>query len=279
MEIARTSNYSPPVDQLLTYGEARNVAPRDWPNYLELGLGPEHIPDLIRVASDEQLNWADSDSLEVWAPVHAWRTLGQLHAEATIEPLLSLFEPLEENDWAKDELPDVLGMIGPAALPALAAHIADISHDESARISAITSVEKIRTYWPEARPACVALLMGQLELFTKNEPEVNGFLILSLVELKAIEAAPLMERAFAAGRVDPIVMDDWEDVQVELGLKSPEEVEQSRPRRVPDALFPSAARDMVPPRISSNVHREREATHKKAKSQTAKQSRKKNRKR
>ena len=39
-----------------------------------------------------------------------------------------------------------------------------------------------------------------------------------LAELKVVEAAPLMEEAFAARRVDDMVMGDWEDVQIELGL-------------------------------------------------------------
>jgi len=43
MERAQTSSYAPPVDQLLTYGEGQNASPDDWPNYLELGLGPEQM--------------------------------------------------------------------------------------------------------------------------------------------------------------------------------------------------------------------------------------------
>ena len=279
MEKAHTSSYAPPVDQLLTYGEGQSVSADDWPNYLELGLGPEQIPELIRMATDEDLNWADSDSLEVWAPIHAWRALGQLRAEAAVEPLLSLFESLEESDWVMEELPEVFAMIGPAALPALAAYIADVSYDEEARISAIPSVEQIGTRWPEARPACVALLIEQLERFAENEPEVNGFLVLGLVELHATEAAPLMERAFAARSVDPTVMGDWEDVQVELGLQSADVVAQRRVQRLPETPFPSAAHQRTPLQISPQESHQREAAHKKAKSQMAKQSRKKNRKR
>jgi hypothetical protein len=50
--------------------------------------------------------------------------------------------------------------------------------------------------------ACIALLIKQLEQFTGNEPGINAFLIVALVELQATEAAPLMERAFAARCVD-----------------------------------------------------------------------------
>lgn len=279
MEHTSISDYTPPVDKLLTYGEAKSVVPDQWPNYPELGLKPEHIPDLIRMATDEKLNWADSESLEVWAPIHAWRALGQLQAEAAVGPLLALFEDLEDSDWVMEELPEVFGMIGSAALPALAAYIADVSFDEEARISAIPSVEKIGMRWPEARLASIALLMKQLELFAENEPEINGFLVLGLIELKATEALPLIEQAFAARRVDLTIMGDWGDVQIEFGLKSPEEVEQERSKRLPETPFPSPEEKMIAPQISSKEHHQREATRKKTKSKMANQSRKKNRKR
>ncbi|MBD2096750.1 hypothetical protein H6F90_16730 [Trichocoleus sp. FACHB-591] len=48
------SDYAPPVDRLLTFGDCRDSI-ADWPDYLKaLELGPEHIPDLIRMAADEE---------------------------------------------------------------------------------------------------------------------------------------------------------------------------------------------------------------------------------
>lgn len=279
-EIDRTSSYSPPVDRLLTYGEADVVEADDWPNYLELGLGPEHIPDLIRMATDEKLNEADRDSLEFWAPIHAWRALGQLRAEAAIEPLLSLFDLLDDSEWVMEELPEVFGMIGPAALPALAAYMADRSHKKWPLINASSSVQSIATRWPEARSESVAILSKQLEQFAENDPEFNAFLILALVHLEAKEAAPLMEQAFAADRVEYFVLGDWDDVQVRLGLKSAEEVEQRRSERIAETLPPSTAREMTVPQVSSEPRRRSEAAlRKKTKNKMAKQSRKKNRKR
>ena len=279
METDSKTSYQPPVDKLLTYGESNLMTPDEWPDYQELGIGPEHIPDLIRMATDEELNEADSESREVWAPIHAWRALGQLRAEAAVEPLLTLFESLDDSDWVTEELPEVFAMIGPAALPALAAYIADVSHDVEARISAIPSVEKIGTRWPEARSASVALLMEQLERFAENEPEINGFLVLGLVELHATEAASLIERAFASRRVDLTIMGDWVDAQVELGLLSAEEAGQRRPKELPQTPFLTAARETVSLPVSSKEIRQRVAGHKKSKGKMAKQSRKKNRKR
>ena len=39
------------------------------------------------------------------------------------------------------------------------------------------------------------------------------------MELEAVEAAPLMERAFVANLVDESLRGDWEEVQMDLGLK------------------------------------------------------------
>jgi hypothetical protein len=155
-----TNPYLPPVDKLLAYGDARNF--RDWPDYRQLGLGPEHVPDLIRMTTDDDLLWADSESLEVWAPIHAWRALGQLRAEAAIEPLLTLFDALDAEDWILEEMPEVYALIGPAAIPALTAYLADTSHLLFSRVAASGCLQHIGAAHPEARAECVAAITYQL---------------------------------------------------------------------------------------------------------------------
>ncbi len=282
------NSYAPPVDKLLTYGDAHEHGgnPQDWPEYLELGIGPEHIPDLIRMATDEELRWADSESLEVWAPIHAWRTLGALHAEAAIEPLLSLLKEIDENDddWVQEELPEVYGRIGPAAIPALAAYMADKTHHLWARVAVVDSLEKIAKMHPESRDECVAILTRQLEQFAENDEELNGFLVSDLVKLKAVEAAPLMERAFAADRVDTFLMGDWYDVQVELGLISREEaLEAQRNQAVVQSVLSNigtgGSASVSAHAYTRHTSRRSGGDRKKAKSKMAKQSRKKNKKR
>ncbi len=60
------SDYQPPVSKLLNYGNCRNY--KEWPNYVqELNLEEKHIPELIKMATDEELNQGDSDSQEVWS--------------------------------------------------------------------------------------------------------------------------------------------------------------------------------------------------------------------
>lgn len=272
------ASYSPPVDKLLTLGDCRNF--RGWPNYLELGLGPEHIPDLIRMAIDDELNWAASDSLEVWAPVHAWRALGQLHAEAAVEPLMRLLHELEGSDWPGEELPKVYGMIGAAAIPALTAYLADKSHGWHPRAVAAESLEQIGKMHPEVRAECVAALTRQLEQFAEDDPTLNSFVICSLIGLKAVESAPMIERTFTANCVERFVVGDWEDVQVSLGLR---EARGERPKRGSTSEFLLRLSSLAdrPPLTDQEAAPQQQAEHKakaKAKRKMAEKSRKRNRK-
>ena len=68
-----------------------------------MGLGEADIAELIRMATDERLNNADGNSPEVWAPVHAWRTLAQLRAVVAVEPLLGLLG--KEYEWVEIDFP------------------------------------------------------------------------------------------------------------------------------------------------------------------------------
>jgi len=209
--------YSPPVDRLLTLGEGPARA-HPWPDYLEFGLHQEHVPDLIRMVTDDTLLWADSDSPEVWATIHAWRALGQLRAEEAVQPLVDLLPEVEDSDWAMEELPVVFRMIGPPAMQALSTYAADSANELWTRIAAARGLREIVEEHPGVRDEVVAVLIQILEKWYRNDETLNAFLIHDLVELRATEAAPLMEQVFAEGRVDLAVRGDWEDVQVDLGL-------------------------------------------------------------
>ena len=211
-------NYPMPVAKLLTLGDPRGE--REWRDYLKLGFTAEHVPDLIRMALDTELWLADSESKEVWANLHAWRTLGQLRAEAAAEPLLELFQRIDDDgdDWVGEELPKVYGLIGPVAINALSDYIADSSHGLWARIGAARSIEHIGQKHSSARAECAVALARALEKFDAQEPELNASLISDLCDLGPMDSLPLIERAFTSKRVDESVRGDWQDIQIELGL-------------------------------------------------------------
>lgn len=211
--------YTAPVDRLLRAGDPRGE--QEWPDYPKTyGLTAEHVPELIRMATDRKLFWANENSTDVWAPIHAWRALGQLHAAEAVEPLLQFMSAEDDPEWMGEELPSVFALIGPAAIPALAAYLADRAHGVNPRITAANALQSIAAAHPEARAEVVAVLAGQLEQYAEDDEAVNGFIVSDLVDLQAVETAPLMQRAFAADKVDLLVRGDWGDVQVDLGLKT-----------------------------------------------------------
>jgi Protein of unknown function (DUF1186) len=220
--------YTDPVAKLLTYGDCSQMDLRQWPNYLEeVGLTSADIPELIRMATDPIFWELDSERIEVWAPIHAWRSLGQLKAEAASAPLIELFHI--DIDWVSEELPEVYAMIGPAAVPALSDYLANDSQDPWNRVTASSSLRQIAQKYPDHQDACVTPILQQLEAFEDNEIELNTMLISDLMDLKVVEAAPLIEQIFAAEKVDEFMIGTWAAIQVELGLKqeadfSPEEL-------------------------------------------------------
>jgi hypothetical protein len=217
--------YSPPVAQLLTLGAIDPLmkAKEPWHDYRALGLGPEHIPELIALATST-LSEEEKESDAAFAPWHACRALGQLGAKEAVAPLLRwLGGPGEEgvDDLMDAEaLPGMFARLGPEILPALLAYLEERGHPQNGRITVVDALGEMAREHPEAAEACKAALVQQLERFEENDAEYNAQLVFELTTLKAVEAAPVIERAFAAGQVDEGLPGDWEEVQVALGLKT-----------------------------------------------------------
>lgn len=210
--------YTEPVASLMTLGDVRNAP--EWLDYLSFGFTEEHVPELCRMILDEELWWADGDSDEVWSALHAWRTLGQLRAESAIPCLIELLGRIDEydDDWTSGELPIVFGMIGRGAVEPLRDVLADNNQGEWARVAAGRALAEIGQRHPELRAACVAALSRQLEQSAGQDLMSNALLIDDLIDLNAVEAAPVIEQAFAANKVDLMVQGDWEEVEIALGL-------------------------------------------------------------
>ncbi len=210
--------YADPVAKLLTYtGDGH--PPDPWPDYLALGLGREHVPDLIRMATDEALNNADGGSPEVWAPLHAWRALGQLRAEEAARPLLSLFDTDTFSDWITEELPEVFGMIGGAAIAPLRDFLADDAIDPERRISIPECLQRIAANHPDHRDECVGALVRQLEKHDTDAGFLNGFVVLGLCEIGATETLGVIRQAYARNCVDLAILGDVEDAEIEMGVR------------------------------------------------------------
>ena len=217
-----TTAYPPPVHQLLTLGKSAIDQRCD---YAALGLARSDAPALIRMATDEQLHNGAQDSPVVWAPIHAWRALVQLRAEEGIAPLVNLFRRLDDemDDWVSGNLTKDLAQFGAAALEPLTAFLANTAHGEWARMAAARAIGNVGEAHPELRLDCIARLGAQLERFAEQTDTLNAFLVSPLWDLRAVEAMPVLERAFASGLVDESINGDLEDVQIQFGLKTERE--------------------------------------------------------
>lgn len=227
--------YSHPVSQLLEYG---NIEFRQYPDYLALGFTDEHIPELIRLMQDEFDDYDENDASKIrWAaPIHAWRTLAQLKAEAAIPAFLSLLYEIDEkdNDLACEEFPELLAMIGSAAIPALQSYLHNEQHGLYARVAAAHALEQIGNAHPEARLSCIECLEKTLAFYRSNDEDLNGFLISYLVDLRSIDSLPLIRKVFAAELIDLQMEGDIEDVEIRLGVRT----KRSTPRPRLSPSFP-----------------------------------------
>lgn len=265
-----TSSYHPPAARLLTLGR-EPATRRTWPDYRNLGLSDRHVPELVRMATDPALFEADEWSAESWAPVHAWRALGQLEAASAAAPLFALLERAADDPLVHEEVPAVLGMIGPPSLATATLWLFDETRDEPLRFIAARVLAEVAHEYPERRDEAVAVLVQQLKDWPHQSPALNAILIAHLAELREAAAAPLIEAAYAAGAVDLAVHGDWEDVQVDLGLLD-ERVTPPTPGSYFDPDADHAPRPARQP--SPNA-----AASAKARRKAEKQSRKRNRKR
>jgi hypothetical protein len=215
------AGYAAPVRRLLSVGEARSYDPSDWPDYrARFGLEREHIGDLIRMACDAELNQAESTSSEVWAPMHAWRALGQMRAEEAVAPLLAFLKTAEDDEAAAEELPAVFGMIGQAAVRPISEFLSDRSNPEAAVSTALIGIKEIAARHPECRSECVGILVRTLEPQAEMDPLIGGLAVSALIDLRAVEAIDAVRDAFRRDAVDISIGGDVEDVEIALGLRA-----------------------------------------------------------
>lgn len=191
-----------------------------WLNYLSLGLTEADLPELVELMSDPSLHEAYDDSQEVWVPLHCWRALGQLKTVAALDPILAVLDMLPEDDWLSDDFAKIAVLIGPQALPRLAAYLADEDKNEDNLMGVSDAITSLGQADPSIKDECVRELSKQLERFKHNPPCLNGMLVSALLDLKALDSLDTIRRAYEADAVDLSICGDLEDVEIDLGLRS-----------------------------------------------------------
>ena len=229
--------YTEPVSKLLTLGRPDN---RGWLDYLKMGITSADIPELIRLLEDKELRWMekpddlseDEDLTEWYGQIHAWRALAQLKAEEAIPALLKNLQEIDEfdDDWYGEDSFEVFPMIGSAAIHPLAEYLSNVENGTWARVAASASLEKMAEAHPETKAECVSAIVSALGKYKDNDEALNGSMISDLKQMDAArEHLDLIEQAFKSGNVDEFIDGDFEDLQIELGLKEKRSKPHSNP--------------------------------------------------
>jgi hypothetical protein len=131
--------------------------------------------------------------------------------------LIPLFDL--DDDWLDTALPELLGKIGASALEPIRAYLADRTLWVYGQAEACRAMEKIAEQHPELREWVMTILSEMLRDAEHYDEVVNTAAMGGLVELGAVEALPLIRRAFELGQIDEMVYGPWGDVLDDLGVE------------------------------------------------------------
>ncbi len=228
-ENTEVPHYPAPVDELLKLGHPKG---QHWQQYRQLGIDKTHVPELIRMVGDDGLHNAlnqidGKDNPVVYAPIHAWRALGQLQAVEAAPALLAKFYRVDdyEDDWVSSEMPIIFKMLGPSTLPALVDYMDPAkSHGELSRVTALESLKQIAEIYDEVDDTVKTAMCKMIEVHEQYGDVVNAYLVKYLVEdFKAVEASPAIRAVFESGNIETDFIEVYgpDHADVLLGLKPP----------------------------------------------------------
>jgi len=170
------------VDALFTIGQPDKLA--SWPDYPDrYGLDESHIPVLVQLLSNADLPDATVTAGKDWAPLHAWRALGQLRAEDAVPVIFRQIETYADNGWAIDEIPSVLALIGEPAIAPANAVLVSSRFSEGARIIAMEGLVQIANLDPLYKEPIYLLLSRYAQQPDLAVSALNALLVNKLVGL------------------------------------------------------------------------------------------------
>jgi hypothetical protein len=226
------SDYREPLPQLMTLGRPDSFEAANWINYVhEYNLTDEHIPDLIRMLETYTQPLPpdapfDAESPEIWTGIHAWRALGQLKAEAAVQPIIDAIVRHVWEEWDYEDVPQALAMIGEAAIDGLEKALLEQASDTEANPFILqNALEVIGKNYADYRERIVDIFISMLENAENNLKDLNGFVMCSLKDWQIERALPAIEKAFEGDYIDWTICGDWDEVQVDFGLKDPETID------------------------------------------------------
>ncbi len=197
-----------PVDDLVRQLRRVGLRPSERLVQLILAYEPAARGPLLALATD--LRALEEPEPVCWGPLHALRLLGELPDVDIIPPLLGLL-PIaieDENDippqyWGNEVL-QILGRCGAAAVPVLWAWFDDSTHEHASRGAAVQTLSYVANFAPEIRDDLVAELRSRFA--RETNPTLAAHLVAVLADLGVQDAYAEILAAYRAHRVDSNVM-------------------------------------------------------------------------
>lgn len=210
-------------------------------NFSALRLTQADAPILLDLLlHSDELNNQES----TWfVTLYAWRALKSLDTPVDISELLTALELYQDHDWALDELPGVVAAAGERALAPTLDYIQNAERDEFLRSLAVEILPLVGHDHPELRATIVEQLTTLLAQQTAETPELNAFLVSALLDLKALESLVVINKAYEDNKVAIAIVGDFEDVEIELGLRT----ERTKPRENPNRWLNQDDEELEPP--------------------------------
>lgn len=204
-------DYPAPVNKLLSLGYPTGDFMKF--DYYQMGIRTKDKPHLLRMIDDEDLHDADGESDLIWAPVHAWRALTQMQDPTVAgEMIEALFWRVEDDDdWVRNEMPQVMMLLGPKTLPALNAYLdPEKINGIYPRWLTVDCMVAIAETFPDMDRVVFAMLLGQLKNYEKHYPDVNAYMIVNLPPGEWLEdAKQIVLEAAKAEKVNLQILEDW----------------------------------------------------------------------
>lgn len=195
-----------------------------WLDYAVYGFGAADAPTLVELVEDNSFVESEKDE-DVWVPLHAWRALRGL-MPAGLAELLGVLAVVSEDDWALEEMPDVLAAAGEAGIEPLAAYLLDDDNGEMDRIIVVEALSNIGKRQPALKARVVATLTHALGNLGDDNHGVCGFIVNELIKHHAVEAMDAIRDVYAREAIDWGICGDVEDIEVAMGLRT----ERATPR-------------------------------------------------
>lgn len=223
------SFYGHSVSQLFDHGPIKVKAEDidNWFDYVgHYELGEIDVIELIEMmARSRRANPKRPN--DRYAPIHACRALAQLGDIVAEEYFVYLVEQGKDRVLAKNAAA-ALVVWGRANLAHQKSYFDDPRMADKNRIGIVENIWQLGLRLPQLRDECVAFLTTTLSHYEQYSYNLNGFLVLGLVELKATEASDLIEQVLTSGKANDEMNGSWAAVQVELGLANADDFEPDR---------------------------------------------------